>query len=118
MPLLNGLNSNTYDMIFLRKKRNTYICSHYASALESLPIPSNCYRIAIWPSGCLRSSMQKKDRDCGDNAQRDEDKERDPHANRNAVAQAGYDRAADQASLRRHSGYSDKAFSSFLGVLA
>jgi hypothetical protein len=62
--------------------------------------------------------MQKKDRDCGDNAQRDEDKERDPHANRNAVAQGGYDRAADQASLRRHSGYPDKAFSSFLGVLA
>ena len=29
--------------------------------------------------------MQKKDRDCGDNAQRDEDEERDPHANRNAV---------------------------------
>ena len=29
--------------------------------------------------------MQKKDRDCGDNTQRDEDEERDPHANRNAV---------------------------------
>jgi hypothetical protein len=29
--------------------------------------------------------VQKKDRDCGDNAQRDEDEERDPHANRNAV---------------------------------
>ena len=29
--------------------------------------------------------MQKKDRDCGDNAQRDEDEERDPHANRNTV---------------------------------
>ena len=41
--------------------------------------------MAIWPSGCLRSSVQKKDRDCGDNAQRDEDEERDPHANRNAV---------------------------------
>ena len=29
--------------------------------------------------------MQKKDRDCGDNTQRDEDEERDPHANLNAV---------------------------------
>ena len=29
--------------------------------------------------------MQKKDRDCGDNAQRDEDEERDPHANRNTT---------------------------------
>ena len=29
--------------------------------------------------------MQKKDRDCGDNTQRDEDEERDPHANRNTV---------------------------------
>jgi hypothetical protein len=53
--------------------------------LESPPIPSNRYRIAIWPGGCLRSSVQKKDRDCGDNTQRDEDEERDPHANRNAV---------------------------------
>ena len=46
--------------------------------------------VASWPGskrpgGCLRSSVQKKDRDCGDNAQRDEDEERDPHANRNAV---------------------------------
>jgi len=29
--------------------------------------------------------MQKKDRDCGDNAQRDEDEERNPHADRDAV---------------------------------
>lgn len=29
--------------------------------------------------------MQKKDRDCGDNTQRDKDEERDPHANHNAV---------------------------------
>jgi hypothetical protein len=70
---------------FYVKKRNTFNCSHYAPALESLPIPSNRYRIAIWPGGCLRSSVQKKDRDCGDNTQRDEDEERDPHANRNAV---------------------------------
>jgi hypothetical protein len=48
-------------------------------------MPSNRYRIAIWPGGCLRSSVQKKDRDCGDNTQWDEDEERDPHANRNAV---------------------------------
>jgi len=46
--------------------------------------------VASWPGskrpgGCLRSSVQKKDRDCGDNAQRDEDEECDPHANRNAV---------------------------------
>ena len=33
----------------------------------------------------LRSSVEKKDRDCGDNAQRDEDEERDPHANRNTA---------------------------------
>ena len=58
--------------------------------------------------------MQKKDPDCGDNAQKDEDKERDPHANRNAVAQAGYDQAADQASLRRHSGYPIKPSLHFL----
>ena len=38
-------------------------CSHYASALESLPIPSNRYRIPTRPGGCLRSSVQKKDRD-------------------------------------------------------
>jgi hypothetical protein len=56
-------------------------CTHYAAARESLPIR----RIAIWPCGCLRSSVQKEDRDCGDNAQRDEDEERYPHANRNAV---------------------------------
>ena len=31
------------------------------------------------------SSVQKKDRECGNNAQRDEDEKRDPHANREAV---------------------------------
>src|ERR1700751_1648759 len=63
--------------------QRTIVRSNFS--LESLPIPSNRYRIAIWPGGCLRSSVQKKDRDCGDNTQRDEDEERDPHANRNAV---------------------------------
>ena len=29
--------------------------------------------------------MQEKDRDCGDNAQRDEDEQRDPRPNRDAV---------------------------------
>ena len=33
--------------------------------------------------------MQEKDRDCGDNAQRDEDEQRDPHANREAVGKRG-----------------------------
>ena len=33
--------------------------------------------------------MQKKDRDGGNNAQRDEDEERDPHANREAVGKRG-----------------------------
>ena len=35
------------------------------------------------------SSVQKKDRDGGNNAQRDEDEERDPHANREAVGKRG-----------------------------
>jgi hypothetical protein len=35
------------------------------------------------------SSVEKKDRDCGDNAQRDEDEQRDPHANREAVDKRG-----------------------------
>jgi len=30
--------------------------------------------------------VQEKDRDCGNNAQRNEDEERDPHANRNEVS--------------------------------
>ena len=33
--------------------------------------------------------MQEKDRNCGDNAQRDEDEQRDPHANREAVGKRG-----------------------------
>jgi len=33
--------------------------------------------------------VQEKDRDCGDNAQRDEDEQRDPHANREAVGKRG-----------------------------
>ena len=33
--------------------------------------------------------MQEKDRDCSDNAQRDEDEQRDPHANREAVGKRG-----------------------------
>src|SRR5215831_15552270 len=37
----------------------------------------------------LSSSVQEKDRDCGDNAQRDEDEQRDPHANRDAVGKRG-----------------------------
>jgi hypothetical protein len=36
-----------------------------------------------------RSSVQEKDRDCGDNAQGDEDEQRDPHANREAVGKRG-----------------------------
>jgi hypothetical protein len=36
-----------------------------------------------------RSSVQEKDRDCSDNAQRDEDEQRDPHANREAVGKGG-----------------------------
>src|SRR5215471_20097772 len=35
------------------------------------------------------SSVQEKDRDCGDNAQRDEDEQRNPHANRDAVGKRG-----------------------------
>ena len=35
------------------------------------------------------SSMQEKDRNCGDNAQRDEDEQRDPHANSEAVGKRG-----------------------------
>ena len=35
------------------------------------------------------SSVEKKDRDGGNNAQRDEDEERDPHANREAVGKRG-----------------------------
>jgi hypothetical protein len=37
----------------------------------------------------LSSSVQEKDHDCGDNAQRDEDEQRDPHANRDAVGKRG-----------------------------
>jgi hypothetical protein len=37
----------------------------------------------------LSSSVQEKDRDCGDNAQRDENEQRDPHANREAVGKRG-----------------------------
>ena len=87
MPLLSGLNLNTYDtsLFYVKNVIHRFVLTHYASALESLPIPSNRYRIAILPSGCLRSSVQKKDRDCGDNTQRDEGEERDPHANRNAA---------------------------------
>jgi len=33
--------------------------------------------------------VQEKDRDCGDNAQRDEDEQRDPHANRESVGKRG-----------------------------
>ena len=33
--------------------------------------------------------MQEKDRDCGDNGQRDEDEHRDSHANRDAVGKRG-----------------------------
>jgi len=36
-----------------------------------------------------RSSVQEKDRDCGDDAQRDEDEQRDPHANRESVGKRG-----------------------------
>jgi hypothetical protein len=35
--------------------------------------------------GFTGPSVQKTDRDCGDNAQRDGDDERDPHANRNTT---------------------------------
>jgi hypothetical protein len=62
-----------------------------ASKWPSIPEKNSAYGVfltgsrIIWPGGCLRSSVQKKDRDCGDNTQRDEDEERDPHANRNAV---------------------------------
>jgi hypothetical protein len=35
------------------------------------------------------SSVQQQDRDGGNNAQRDDDKERDPHANRNAPGKRG-----------------------------
>jgi hypothetical protein len=40
----------------------------------------------------LSSSVQEKDRDCGDNGQRDEDEQRDPHANRDAVGKRGLTR--------------------------
>ena len=33
--------------------------------------------------------MQEQDRDCDDNAQRDEDEQRDPHAHREAVGKRG-----------------------------
>jgi hypothetical protein len=36
-----------------------------------------------------RSSVQEKNRDCGDNAQRDENERRDPHANREATGKRG-----------------------------
>jgi hypothetical protein len=43
---------------------------------------------SLFPLGAV-SSMQEKDHDCGDNAQRDEDEQRDPHANREAVGKRG-----------------------------
>jgi hypothetical protein len=51
--------------------------------------------------------VQKKDRDCGDNAQRDEDEERDPHANRNAVGK--------RVTTRRDSHESREPFVEFHG---
>jgi len=39
-----------------------------------------------------RSSVQEKDRDCGNNAQRDEDEQRDPHADREAIGKRGLTR--------------------------
>ena len=39
--------------------------------------------------GRRRSSVQEKDRDCSDNAQRDEDEQGDPHADREAVGKRG-----------------------------
>jgi hypothetical protein len=45
--------------------------------------------------------VQKKDRDCGDNTQRDEDEERDPHANRNQACRIGRKPSLqEQPSLR------------------
>jgi len=49
------------------------------------------FRIAFSPcvDAGARSSVQEKDHDCGDNAQRDEDEQRDPHADREAVGKRG-----------------------------
>ena len=65
-----------YPMIILRQQHNAH----------SSP---DVFIFAEQSFSCAASSMQEKDRDCGDNAQRDEDEQRDPHANREAVGERG-----------------------------
>ena len=51
--------------------------------------PPRCRRATLTPGASYKSSVQKKDRDGGNNAQRDNDPERDSRANRNAPGEPG-----------------------------